>query len=87
MCVYTVNVAGAGRWALAPVEAEAIPAPPATAAITPAAQMASARVFLMVLPLRPASGVGDGLVLTLGRQARAAEVPPGQNRSRPTGEA
>jgi hypothetical protein len=47
MWVYTVNVDWPLPWELAPVEAEAIPAPPAAAAITPAVQMPSAHVFLM----------------------------------------
>jgi hypothetical protein len=66
MCVYTVNVVSCCHEALAFVVAEAIPVPPAAAAIAAAAQMLSAHVFLMSLPLWPASAVGGSQDTTLG---------------------
>jgi hypothetical protein len=82
MCEYTVNVVWFFSWGLALVAAEAIPAPPAATAITVAAPIPSAHVFLMSVPLWPASGVGDGQEETLMRRGGTAEVPFGYNWSR-----
>lgn len=69
-----MSVDGPFRWP-APGEADAIPVPPAAAAITPAAQMPSAHVFFMFLPLWPASAVCGGLSTTLGTTAKSLKVP------------
>jgi hypothetical protein len=80
MCVYTVNGGRPFPGELAAGEAEAIPVPPAAAAITAAAQMPSARflvvlMMLVSLPLWPASVWAMACMATLGRWVSSAEVP------------